>query len=100
MSRSLVDQRSSHEEVGAFEAGADDVGQDLFANLVSVTFSAFDPFDPLPNRRDRSEGLPCTYVGLKRPGTTSEGKPLAPKSPDGLLAGIGASVCAAARAPA
>lgn len=92
MSRSLVDQRSSHEEVGAFEAGADDVGQDLFANLVSVTFSAFDPFDPLPNRRDRSEGLPCTYVGLKRPGTTSEGKPLAPKSPDSLSREFGASV--------
>ena len=92
MSRLLVDQRSSSEEVGAFEAGEDDEGQDLFANLVSVTFSAFDPFDPLPNRRDRSEGLPCAYVGLKRTGTTSEGKPLAPKSPDSLSREFGASV--------
>ncbi len=48
MSRSLVDQRSSPEEVGGFEAGEDDEGQDLFANLVSVTFSAFDPFAPCP----------------------------------------------------
>ncbi|MCY0856647.1 AAA family ATPase [Cupriavidus sp. D39] len=92
MSRSLVDQRSSPEEVGAFEAGADDEGQDLFSNLVSVTFSAFDPFEPLPNRRDRSEGIPCAYVGLKRTGTTSEGKPLAPKSPDSLSREFGASV--------
>ncbi|MCW0404169.1 AAA family ATPase [Xanthomonas sacchari] len=92
MSRSLVDQRSSPEEVGGFEAGEDDEGQDLFANLVSVTFSAFDPFDPLPNRRDRSEGLPCAYVGLKRTGTTSDGKPLAPKSPESLSREFSASV--------
>ena len=92
MSRSLVNQRSSSIEVGAFEAGADDEGQDLFSNLVSVTFSAFDPFEPLPNRRDRSEGIPCAYVGLKRIGTTSEGKPLAPKSPDSLSREFGASV--------
>lgn len=92
MSRLLVDQRSSPEEVGAFEGGEGDEGQDLFANLVSVTFSAFDPFDPLPNRRDRSEGLPCAYVGLKRTGTTSEGKPMAPKSPDSLSREFGLSV--------
>lgn len=92
MSRLLVDQQSSPEEVGAFKGGEDDEEQDLFANLVSVTFSAFDPFDPLPNRRDRSEGLPCAYVGLKRTGTTSEGKPMAPKSPDSLSREFGASV--------
>ncbi|MHA6879240.1 AAA family ATPase [Ralstonia pseudosolanacearum] len=92
MSRSLVDQRSSSEDVGAFEAGDDDEGQDLFANLVSVTFSAFDPFEPIPNRRDRSEGLPCAYVGLKRTGKTSDGRPLAPKSPDSLSREFGASV--------
>lgn len=92
MSRSLVDQRSNPQDVGAFEAGEEDEGQDLFANLVSVTFSAFDPFDPLPNRRDRSDGLPCAYVGLKRSGVTTEGKPLAPKSPDSLSREFGASV--------
>ena len=92
MSRSLVDPRSNPEEVGSFSSGKDDEGQDLFANLVSVTFSAFDPFEPLPNRRNRSEGLPCAYVGLKRMGTTSEGKPLAPKSPDSLSREFSASV--------
>ncbi|HHV7519237.1 TPA: AAA family ATPase [Burkholderia orbicola] len=92
MSRSLVDLLSNPEEVGAFSAGEDDEGEDLFANLVSVTFSAFDSFEPLPNRRDRSEGLPCAYVGLKRTGTTSTGKPMAPKSPDSLSREFGASV--------
>lgn len=91
MSRSLVDKRPDLNKVGAFEAAVDENG-DLFANLVSVTFSAFDPFEPLPNRRDKSEGLPCAYVGLKRAGTSSEGKPLAPKSPDRLSAEFGASV--------
>lgn len=38
----------------------------VFANLVSVTFSAFDPFEPLPVSRDRSEGIQYFYIGLKR----------------------------------
>lgn len=95
MSRSLVDKRAEPKEVGAFSATGgvgDEVDDDLFANLVSVTFSAFDPFEPLPNRRDRSEGLPCAYVGLKRSGSTAEGKPLAPKTPDRLSTEFGASV--------
>lgn len=92
MSRSLIDKHPDPGLVGAFTGAGDDEGTDLFANLVSVTFSAFDPFDPLPNRRDRSEGLPCAYVGLKRSGTTSGGKPLPPKSPDKLSAEFGASV--------
>lgn len=92
MSRSLVDHRSSPEEVGSFAAGENDAGQDLFANLVSVTFSAFDPFEPIPNRRDRSEGLPFAYVGLKRTGMNSDGKPLVPKSPESLSREFGASV--------
>jgi predicted ATPase len=90
MSRSLAESAPDPDEVGAF-AGSGEQGE-LFANLVSVTFSAFDPFEPLPNRRNRSEGLPCAYVGLKRAGTASDGRPLAPKSPDGLSREFGASV--------
>jgi predicted ATPase len=92
MSRSLADKKTNRSEVGAFETIDDDRGADLFANLVLVTFSAFDPFEPLPNRRDKSEGLPCSYVGLKRAGTTADGKPLAPKSPDRLSTDFGSSL--------
>lgn len=92
MSRSLADEEPDHGAVGIFEGDGDHGNADLFANLVSVTFSAFDPFEPLPDRRDRSEGLPCAYVGLKRSGTTAEGKPLAPKSPERLSTEFGASV--------
>ena len=91
MSRSLIEKRPDPDEVGAFEA-IGDADENLFANLVSVTFSAFDPFEPLPNRRDKSEGLPCAYVGLKRAGTSQEGKPLAPKSPERLSSEFGASL--------
>lgn len=91
MSRSLVERRPATSEIGTFEAVGDEKA-DLFANLVSVTFSAFDPFEPLPNRRNKSEGLPCSYIGLKRVGTTQEGKPHAPKSPDSLSSDFVASV--------
>jgi len=35
------------------------------ANLVSVSFSAFDSFEPLTASRDRTKGLTYHYVGLK-----------------------------------
>lgn len=62
------------------EFTSDDEFEDsVFANLVSVTFSAFDDFIPLRERRDEGEGVRYAYVGLKRP----EGSPYAgkPKSP-------------------
>ena len=39
----------------------------IFANLVSVTFSAFDTTDPIPERRNKAEGISYSYIGLKRP---------------------------------
>lgn len=93
MTRSLVDKRADTTEVGAFNVVSDEpTDGDMFASLVSVTFSAFDPFEPLPNRRDKSEGMQYSYVGLKRTGTTAEGKPLAPKSPERLSTEFGSSV--------
>jgi ABC-type branched-subunit amino acid transport system ATPase component len=93
MTRSLVDKRADAAEVGAFNVVSDEPEDgDMFASLVSVTFSAFDPFEPLPSRRDKSEGMQYSYVGLKRIGTTTDGKPLAPKSPKSLSAEFSSSV--------
>jgi hypothetical protein len=86
MTRALAEERSSADVVGAFTSEADDLDGTLFANLVSVTFSAFDPFDPLPNRQNKATGVHYSYIGLKRSGTTDDGKPLAPKSPSRLSA--------------
>ena len=89
MTKCLVDKRSEAIDVGAFRFVGDEA--DMFANLVSVTFSAFDPFLPLPNRRDKSVGMQYSYIGLKRHGTTEDGKPRAPKSPDNLSIDFGNS---------
>ncbi len=93
MTRSLVDTRADTAEVGSFTEVSDEpTDEGMFASLVSVTFSAFDPFEPLPSRRDKSEGMQYSYVGLKRIGTTQDGKALAPKSPEKLSSEFSSSV--------
>ncbi|HEX4228403.1 MAG TPA: AAA family ATPase [Bryobacteraceae bacterium] len=85
MARSLVEEDANPLEVGRFERGADSpIANTMFANLVSVTFSAFDRFEPLPSPGDKSKGVQYAYIGLKRTGLTKDGEPLSPKSPDQL----------------
>ncbi|HEL5401829.1 TPA: ATP-binding protein [Stenotrophomonas maltophilia] len=36
-----------------------------FSGVVSVSFSAFDPFDPPANKIDRDAGIRYSYIGLK-----------------------------------
>jgi AAA domain, putative AbiEii toxin, Type IV TA system len=85
MTRALAEEDASSREVGNFVSVAGDhtIGGP-FANLVSVSFSAFDSFEPLPVRRNKSTGMNYVYIGLKHIGTTEEGRPLAPKSPSRL----------------
>ncbi|MGI8510582.1 MAG: hypothetical protein ACR2MQ_14795 [Gemmatimonadaceae bacterium] len=59
--------------------------EDLFANVVSVTFSAFDPLEPLAERKAVSSSVRYSCIGLQRP-TTLKGKVRGPKSP-GVLRG-------------
>lgn len=54
------------------------------ANLVSVSFSAFDDFELLPEKRRVTEGIQYSYVGLKRISDTGPGKGT-PKSPAMLV---------------
>lgn len=93
MTRAVVEAEAEVAEVGAFAAGADDLlDNHPFSNLVSVTFSAFDPFEPLSSRQDKSEGVQYAYIGLKRVGTTEDGKHLPPKSHNTLSREFGKSV--------
>lgn len=85
MARALVEGESSTDG-GRFVVNDATKGAALFASLVSVTFSAFDDFEPLPVPRNKASGMQYAYVGLKRRGTTTEGKALAPKSPGQLSA--------------
>lgn len=38
----------------------------LFANIVSVSFSAFDETEPIKEQKDKTKGLQYSYIGLKR----------------------------------
>jgi ABC-type transport system involved in cytochrome c biogenesis ATPase subunit len=80
---SLADE-SGTEEFGVFESESDDTADELFANLVSVSFSAFDRFEPLPDRPNKADGLRYSYVGLKRVRKPKDEEPPPPKSPDEL----------------
>lgn len=41
------------------------IGKDYFSGLVSISFSAFDPFNPPAEQSDPSKGTCYFYVGLK-----------------------------------
>ncbi|MGF6886347.1 putative ATPase [Nocardia sp. GAS34] len=54
---------------GSDQAGNDSTAivRDQLSNVVSVSFSAFDSFEPITVPRDRTMGLTYHYVGLKKP---------------------------------
>ncbi|CAN5719243.1 AAA family ATPase [soil metagenome] len=75
-------QRGNH---GAFVSLSDeDEKGPLFANVVSVSFSAFDAFPPLDEPTEKARGVKYFYVGLSRSGQNVP-RPHAPKTP-GMLA--------------
>ena len=68
MTQALVGEASQANEAGIFfNQEVQEAQQPLFANVVSVTFSAFDPFSPLPEGYIETAGLRYAYVGLKQP---------------------------------
>ncbi|MBS1683232.1 MAG: AAA family ATPase [Bacteroidetes bacterium] len=65
---------------GKFISDLPDVNQDqIFANLTSITFSAFDATEPQQERKDKTQGIQFSYIGLKRFPTSTEKNP-GPKS--------------------
>ena len=94
MSRALVARRQSLLTTGVFASERLQGEERLFANLVSVTFSAFDPFRPLREERDATERVRYAYVGLQRP-KTEQNKAQFPKSLRLLTKEfvLGATVC-------
>lgn len=92
MTQSIVDQDADKDKVGAFAAEADEGDERLFTSLVSVTFSAFDPFEPLPTKRNKSRGIQYAYIGLKHVGLGADGKPKPPKTPEALSGDFSSSV--------
>jgi predicted ATPase len=57
--------------------------QDQISNVVSVSFSAFDAFEPISVPHDRTKGVTYHYVGLKKVGAKND-EAAAPKNPAAL----------------
>ncbi|MGE5437733.1 MAG: AAA family ATPase [Syntrophothermus sp.] len=74
----LVDP-TSNSKTGMFNF--DTYNSDSFANLISVTFSAFDESEPIPENKDNSSGIRYSYVGLKRIKEENNPATLEPKTP-------------------
>ncbi|EMY6819271.1 AAA family ATPase [Vibrio cholerae] len=81
MVKALVDSDTSQESDGYFsvvtgrkESTKREDLLEMFAGVVSVAFSAFDPFEPIPERQDKTEGLHYAYIGLKQESTTEGGE--------------------------
>jgi len=80
MARALVGDIAISKKSGTFAVkGTAEEDTIPFANLVSVTFSAFDFFQPLSTAADASR-IKFSYVGLKRTTGSAQGRGK-PKSP-------------------
>lgn len=68
----LLPERGSVEETGYFATTPSFIEEpsalddDYFAGIVSISFSAFDPFIPPANQTDSNVGLRYYYIGLKK----------------------------------
>jgi hypothetical protein len=82
MTHALVNHSAVAEEVGVFESLDEGKNGALFANLVSVSFSAFDPFGPLRDTKEDHPRIAYSYIGLGR--IADDGKQMLPKTVEAL----------------
>lgn len=71
MVNALLPESNAMEETGCFftpsqSNGTATINNDYFAGVVSVSFSAFDPFIPPNDQPDPNAGMRYYYVGLKK----------------------------------
>lgn len=52
--------------IGVFKFYQSEYENSTFANLISVTFSAFDETEPKPEIKDKTASINYSYIGLKR----------------------------------
>jgi predicted ATPase len=71
----LLNNSKSNSKYGYFTSETE--SDEIFVNLVSVSFSAFDEREPPEERNDKSKSINYSYIGLKR---VSSDKNIAPKS--------------------
>jgi predicted ATPase len=70
LTRSLVSSEKNENDDGIFrvrEAFSTQTAESPFANIVSITFSAFDDFPLIPERRNALKGVRYSNIGLRQP---------------------------------
>jgi len=70
MTKALVARDASARQSGKFELNELDRNDGAFANVVAVSFSAFDEGELLPDRNPESDSLGFSHIGLR--GRTSD----------------------------
>jgi predicted ATPase len=80
MAKSLIAPDASAKQSGKFTLNELDGRGGTFANVVAVTFSAFDEAELLPESKVGPNALGYAYIGLRRQGESAIG-PIRPKSP-------------------
>lgn len=66
MINSLIDYGGSIKNYGEFVSKISVDSSQLFANLIFISFSAFDEAVPRPEIQDKTKGLQFSYIGLKQ----------------------------------
>lgn len=88
MASSIIAGGIEPEKYGQFFSkawhGENPIAEDYFGGVASVSFSAFDPFVPLPEQRDREKGVTNFYIGLKKVEVAGTERKASPKSPKEL----------------
>jgi predicted ATPase len=101
MTKALVQKNKTLDTVGQFVYDKKKLEYELFSNIVSITFSAFDRFEPLTEPKNKSSGIRYSYVGLKHTSQSQNEKPRPPKNHEDLRTEFGESAqicCKGARA--
>ncbi len=65
MINALMDDEKNNKS-GTFTSELSETNNQIFANLTSITFSAFDETEPKPERKDKTQGIQFSYIGLRR----------------------------------
>lgn len=84
MTKALVAKDASAKQSGKFELSEQGKNSGTFANVVAVSFSAFDEADLLPDRDSSSDALGFSYIGLRGWASDSPTASIKPKSPQML----------------
>jgi predicted ATPase len=81
MTKALVAKDASARQSGKFEINEQGSNSGTFANVVAVSFSAFDESDLLPDRNPESDSPGFSYIGLRGYSSNSPKSSIVPKSP-------------------